>query len=162
MNTQINKSQYEWYMKWFKRHVRSIVWDLENLPAMAVEFEKDLTKAERDDLAEIIPRVKQYFIELYNDYVNGERDIRTYVKELKIHFKVCFHTELLFLARSEPAMSPDEEPTHYYNSLSVNFEDLHISLMEERFDEYMCEMAETHGMGYDVLDTWQYISVNGR
>jgi hypothetical protein len=160
MNTKMNKSQYDWYMMWFKRHVRSIVWDLENFSAIAADFNEDLTKAEREDLAVIIPRVKSYCIDLYNDYANGERDIRDYVKHLKIHFKVYFDIELLFLARPEPAISPDEEPSHYYNSLHVNFEDLHFSLQEEKYDDFLCEMAETHGMGYDTLDTWQFISVN--
>lgn len=159
MNTQINKSQYDWYMKWFKKTVRYIVSDLEELPDIAAAFGYHMTDSEKEDLKTIMPRVKLYCIELYNDYVNGERDIRDYVKELKIHFKVYFDTELLFLALAEPAMGPDECPCAEYNSLHVNHEDLHFSLQEERYDEHLCEMAETHGMGYDALDTWQYISV---
>ena len=160
MNTKMNKSQYDWYMHWFKRHVRSIVSDLENLPHLAAEFNKDLTTEERKDLAAIIPEVKLYCIELYRDYESGERDIRDYVKDLRIHFDVYWCVKIMFLGRTEPAMSPDEEPSAIYNSLDVDFEDLHFSLQEKRYDEHLCEMAETHGMGYDCLDTWQELSVH--
>lgn len=142
MNTKMNKSQYDWYMMWFKRHVRSIVWDLENLPAMASEFDKDLTKAEREDLAAIMPEVKSMCISICRAYEDGDMDIRNYVNDLKSNFKNRFHVHLLFLARTEPAMSPDEEPTHYYNSLSVNFKDLHKTHLQQKLCKIACELAD--------------------
>ena len=162
MNKQINKSQYDWYMKWFKKTVRYIVSDMEDLPNIAAAFGYHMNDVEKADLNSIMPEVKMYCIDLYRDYESGERDIRDYVRHLKTHFKVYFETELLFLSLSEPAMSPDDCPCAEYNSLHVNHEDLHDSLQEKRYDDYLCELAETNGMGYDALDTFCYMSVDRR
>lgn len=153
MNTQMNKSQFDWYMKWFKTTVRYIVRDLEHCDEMRYfDCGDSLTDDEKVDLNILISEVKSYCLDLYDDYVYGRKDIREYVHELKVHFSVYFNTELCFFVYSEPAMSPDEPPSAAYNCLYVDFEGLHFSILEEQHDEYMCEMAETHGMGYTYIE----------
>lgn len=147
MKTQMNKSQFDWYMKWFKTTVRYIVRDLDLEHYDEIRrwnCDEPLTDDEKADLNILISEVKSYCLDLYDDYVYGRKDIREYVRELKIHFNVYFNTELLFFVYSEPAMSPDEPPTAAYNCLYVDFEGLHFSILEQRHDDAMCEMAETH------------------
>lgn len=150
MEYQVNNSCFKWHMKHFKQAVRYIISDLEELPQIAEAFGYKMTATEKADLKTIILRAKQYCIGLYEDYSSGRKDITCYVNELRSHFSAYFCTELLFVGDfyGEPVMDPGE-PEFSYNSLHVNHEELHFALMEERHDEYMCEMAETHGMGYE-------------
>lgn len=153
MNTKINKSQFDWYMKWFKTTVRYIVRDLDLEHYDEIRrwnCDEPLTDDEKDDLNYLISEVKSYCVDLYNEYVHGRRDIRNYVHALKEHFNLCFNTELLFFVYSEPAMSPDEPPTAAYNCLYVDFDGLHLSILEKQHDEANCD---------DALNTWQYISI---
>lgn len=152
MNTKINKSQFDWYMKWFKDTVRYIVRDLEHCDEMRYfDCEELLTDDEKDDLKILISKVKLYCVDLYTDYVQGRKDIRDYVHALKLHFRECFNTELRFFVYSEPAMCPDEPPTAAYNCLYVDFDGLHLSILEKQYDEMNRD---------DALNTWQYISID--
>lgn len=142
-NQPYNQSMYDYMMDNFKKNVRyildSIIHYADYCPGMCEEekipdYQKDtLKKFERD--------FKAFCIELYEDvtkYVSKIGDVNKRMNDfLKQH-----HCRPIWVTDEHDCLPQ-------FNSMHIYLYDLDFDYKEEAHDEYMAEMAETKGRGYD-------------
>lgn len=124
----------------FKQRVRYILHDLQCEPEYAhcCGDNGDYTDEQLSYLKDLIHDYKAACVELWEYYQQGKRDVFELTNWLE-HYLNNWHVRLIWVEG-------------VYNSLVLNIDeyiaDKKFEAMEEAHDEYMCELAETHGMGY--------------
>lgn len=131
----------------FKQRVRYILHDLQCEPDYAYYCGDNggYTDEQLSYHKDLIHDYKAACVELWEYYQQGKRDIF----ELTTWLENClnkWHIRLIWVEG-------------VYNSLVLNIDeyiaDKKFEAMEQAHDEYMCEMAETHGMGYSYIESLQ-------
>lgn len=131
----------------FKQRVRYILHDLQCEPEYAhyCGDNGDYTDEQLSYLKDLIYDYKAACVELWEYYQQGKRSVFELTNWLE-HYLNQWHVRLIWVEG-------------VYNSLILNIDeyiaDKKFEAMEEAHDEYMCEMAETSGMGYSYIESLQ-------
>lgn len=152
-NNVKSQSYIDFHMKSFKQTVRAIKHDLECEPDYQYFCNSSLlTDEEKKALDRLIEDFKEEAVQIYRGIKYGWRlswneseiyQVDHYEKYLD-HFLTSHCCQTIWLR--------DEFDDPKYNSVMLNFDELVFMYKEIDHDNFLCEMAETHGIGYDMLE----------
>lgn len=145
MKVNNKNSHQSWLEMKFKETVRYIYSDLkQEIGLYELYHDAPMSVSEQTLLNKLIAEFKQVMVDLYNE-LSEKGDFEDWQKELDWKVRAREMFKIIWV----------EGPDWIYNSYTLTLDDYDFRLKEIAHDEYMCELCETKGWGYDGLQ--QYV-----